>query len=189
MTESLLRSLKKGKTSEQLLASEVLMLTFIQFGVINSDVLAILSESRKILLDLIEDEKVEPEVRASCVKALGLGIYSANDPAADLLSVLDKFESIYANSYAKGDGSLRTFSPKIYDLHSSALSTWCLLLCSMPLAFVNKQSQKNIIHFQDFLKSPDVDLRIVAGETIAFLFELAQCDSHSVSFKKVTVLK
>lgn len=33
--------------------------------------------------------------------------------------------------------------------------------------------------FQDFLKSPDVDLRIVAGETIAFLYELALCDSHS----------
>ena len=32
---------------------------------------------------------------------------------------------------------------------------------------------------QDFLKSPDVDMRIVAGETIAFLFELAQCDSHT----------
>lgn len=29
------------------------------------------------------------------------------------------------------------------------------------------------------LKSQDVDLRIAAGETIALLFELAQCDPHS----------
>ena len=34
-------------------------------------------------------------------------------------------------------------------------------------------------HFQDFLKSPDVDLRIVSGETIALLFELATLDFHS----------
>lgn len=35
-------------------------------------------------------------------------------------------------------------------------------------------------HFQDLLKSSDVDLRIVAGETIAMLFDLSQCDSHAV---------
>jgi len=34
-------------------------------------------------------------------------------------------------------------------------------------------------HFQDFLNSPDVDLRIVSGETIALLFELATLDFHS----------
>jgi len=49
----------------------------------------------------------------------------------------------------------------------------------MPLHFVNKLAQKHIYHFQDFLKSPDVDMRITAGETVALLFELAQCDSHS----------
>ena len=33
-------------------------------------------------------------------------------------------------------------------------------------------------HFLDFLRSSDVDVRIVAGETIAFLFELERSDRH-----------
>ena len=41
-------------------------------------------------------------------------------------------------------------------------------------------NQRHVKSLQDFLKSPDVDMRIIAGETIAFLFELAQCDSHAV---------
>ena len=179
LCESLLKSLKKGKTAEQLLACDVLSLTFVQFGAINTDVVTILSESRKLLLELIEDEKAEPEVRAACCKTLGMGIYCTNENWSDSVPILDKFESIFSNSYAKGDGTLRTFAPKLYELHAAALSTWCLLLCSMPLHYVNKLSQKHIVHFQDFLKSSDVDLRITAGETIAFLFELAQCDSHS----------
>jgi len=35
-------------------------------------------------------------------------------------------------------------------------------------------------NFGDLLKSPDVDLRIVAGETIAFLYDLIQCESNVV---------
>lgn len=37
-----------------------------------------------------------------------------------------------------------------------------------------------ITKFQDFLQSQDVDLRIVAGETIALMFEIGNCDPHSV---------
>ena len=43
---------------------------------------------------------------------------------------------------------------------------------------------RHLKHLKEFLKSTDVDLRINAGETIAFLYELAQCDSHSVYFYK-----
>jgi hypothetical protein len=142
LTESLLRSIKKGKASEQLLATEVLMLSFLQFGIVNSDVIAILGDSRKLLLDTLDDEKVEPDVRAACIKALGLGIFCANETTTDSITVLEKLELIFANSYAKGDGSLRVYSPKVYELHAAALATWGLLLCSMPLHFVNKLSQK-----------------------------------------------
>lgn len=179
MTECLLKSLKKGKTTEQVLASDVLMLTLVQLGSNPPDTISILNESKQTLLELSEDEKVEPEVRAECVKALGLAVFVTNESSTDTVSILEKMESIFSQSYAKGDGTLRIHSPKMYELHTAALSTWCLLLCTMPLPFVNKLSQKHVSHFQDFLRSPDIDLRIVAGETIAFLFEIAQLDSHS----------
>lgn len=42
-----------------------------------------------------------------------------------------------------------------------------------------KLKLRHVKSFEDFLKSPDVDVRMVAGETLAFLYELALCDSHS----------
>lgn len=179
LTESLIKCLKRGKSSEQILAADVIMLTFIQLGYSSSEAIEFLNESKQTLIDLIDDEKVEPDVRAACAKTLGLALFVTNENSTDITGILEKLESLFSQSYAKGDGSIRTLPPKMYELHAAALSSWCLLLCILPLHVVNKLSQKHIKHFQDFLKSPDVDLRIVAGETIAFLFEMAQCDSHS----------
>jgi len=180
LTESLMKCLKRGKQSEQLLAADVIMLTFIQFGYLVSDAQAFLAEAKPTLVEFMDDEKQDPEVRAACAKVYGLGMFIANDNPLEIMSSLDKLETLFAISYAKGDGTLRTnVPPKIYELNSTALSVWCLLLCIMPLSYLNKIAQTHLKHFQDFLKSPDVELRIVAGETIALLFELAMLDSHS----------
>ena len=40
-------------------------------------------------------------------------------------------------------------------------------------------SHRHLPHLVDLLKSADVDLRIAAGETLALLCELAQCDAHA----------
>lgn len=175
----MIKSLKKGKSNEQILAANVLMLTLVQLGPSPTDTNAIFADSRQILTELIDDEKVDAEVRAECVKCLALAVFLINENSTDTISILEKFANIFSNSFAKGDGTLRTHSPKVYELHAAALSSWCFLLCTMPLHFVNKLSQKYVPHFQDFLRSPDIDLRIVAGETISFLHELAQLDSHS----------
>lgn len=179
ISESLLRCIKKGKSNEQVLACQCLQLTMIQFATVQSDAMSLLADSRPLLVELIDDDKLEPEVRAECIRTLGLALFITNENSNDTISVLDKLDALFAQSYAKGDGSLRLLTPKTYELHAAALSTWCLLLCVMPLPYVNKLAQKHVKSFQDFLKSPDVDLRIVAGETIAFLYELALCDSHS----------
>lgn len=177
LTDSLLKSLKRGKLNEQILAAEVIMLTFIQLGH-SADASDLLNESRSILIEIIEGEENEPDVRAVCTKCLGLAIFVTNENSTDTLAILDKFESLFSR-YVKGDGTLRLLTPKMYELQNASLSTWCLLLCILPLPLVNKIAQKHVKHFLEFLKSPDVDLRIIAGETIAFLFDLAQFDSHS----------
>lgn len=179
LSESLIKSLKRGKSNEQILAADVLMLTLVQLGNAPTETNAIFADSKQTLFDLIVDEKVDPEVRAECVKALALSVFIINENTTDTISILEKFETIFSNSFAKGDGTLRVFSPKVYELHTAALSSWCLLLCTMPLHYVNKLSQKYVVHFHDFLKSQDIDLRIVAGETISFLYELAQLEPHA----------
>lgn len=155
------------------------MLVLVQLGSSATDISEIFADSKQILIELIDDEKVDPEVRAECVKCLALAVFLLNERSTDTISILDKFANIFSNSFAKGDGTLRVFAPKVYELHASALSSWCFLLCTMPLYYVNKLSQKYVPNFQDLLRSPDSDLRIVAGETISFLYELAQLDSHS----------
>lgn len=179
LTESLLKSLKRGKMNEQILACDVMMLTFIQLGILSDEVASFLNESKQVLVELMEDEKVDAEVRAACARTYSLAVFITNEASYDIVAVLDKLEAIFKSSYAKGDGTLRTFTPKVYDLHSTALSSWSLLLCIMPLSYVTKATQKHLVNFIDLLKSQDVDLRIAAGETIALLFELAQCDPHS----------
>ncbi len=136
------KKLNKGKTNEQLLACDVIMLTFIQFGYLSTEMTAILNDSKQTFVEFIDDEKVDPEVRASCAKAYALAVFITNEASYDIAAVLDKLEALFASSYAKGDGTLRTFTPKVYDLHSTALSAWCLLLCLMPLSYVNKLAQK-----------------------------------------------
>ena len=118
------------------------MLTFIQIGLSGTDVMSFLNECKQLLIDLMEDDKVEPEVRTVCAKAYGLAMFIANDSSFDMAAVLEKLENLFSPSYAKGDGTLRVFTPNVYELHSTALSTWCLLLGIMPFSFVNKLSLK-----------------------------------------------
>ncbi len=141
MSESLIRCLKKGKSAEQLLAGDVLMLLFIQFGHLG-DTIELLNESKSVLTELIDDEKVDAKVRANCARALGLAVFVANDSSIDIKSILQKYESIFSNSFAKGDKTLRTFAPDVYELHAAALSSWCLLLLLVPTAFSNQLCQK-----------------------------------------------
>lgn len=179
LTEGLLRCLKRGKSAEQVLACDLINLTFIQIGILSQDVVQFLAESKQLLLELMEADTVDPQVRAACAKSYALAVFVANDPSYDNLGVLAKLEAIFSQSYAKGDGSIRTFTPKVYDLHSSALASWSLLLSIMPLSYVAKATQTHLLHFVDLLKSADVDLRIAAGETIALLFELSQCEPNA----------
>jgi hypothetical protein len=87
-----LKSLKRGKLNEQILAAEVIMLTFIQLGYSSSGSLDFLNESKAMLVDLIEDEKVDPEVRAACIRTLSLALFITNDNSTDTMTILEKFQ-------------------------------------------------------------------------------------------------
>lgn len=49
----------------------------------------------------------------------------------EVLNLMQQFESIFAGSYLKGDGSVPTISPDLATLHSAALSAWTLLFTLM----------------------------------------------------------
>ena len=138
----MLKSLKRGKSSEQLLACDVLTLTFLQLGIVSADVAASLHEARDTLEALLADERLAAEVRAACAKTLALALFVANDHSHDIVALLDTLEALFSRSYANGEGAIQVFAPSVYDLHATALSSWALLLCMLPLAFVSKATQK-----------------------------------------------
>ncbi|GFR93338.1 interferon-related developmental regulator 2 [Elysia marginata] len=55
-----------------------------------------------------------------------------------------------------------------------ALSAWCLLLTVTPGYAVNTHVKNHLGPLQDLLRSSDVNLRMMAGEAVALLFELAR---------------
>ena len=138
----MLKSLKRGKSSEQLLACDVLALTFLQLGIVAADVAASLQEARDTLETLLADERLEAEVRAACAKTLALALFVANDHSHDIAATLDTLEALFSRAHANGDAATQVFAPSVCDLHATALSYWALLLCMMPLAFVSKATQK-----------------------------------------------
>jgi hypothetical protein len=127
------------------------------------------------LLTAALDKSVSFDARAKCCTALGLLSFIGSDDIGDLIQLMQTFETIFSGSYMKGDQSPSSASVDAGILHSSALSAWGLLLTLIPPAhFVTAMSQKvqpTIQNLMGMLKSPHLDVRIVAGETIALVLE------------------
>ncbi|OPL29755.1 hypothetical protein AM593_05310, partial [Mytilus galloprovincialis] len=83
-------------------------------------------------------------------------------------------ENIFKGSYRKGDKSVPSHPQQISRLHADALSAWSLLISIAPTFSVQKKIEMHLSRLSDLLESADVELRIVAGETIALLYELAR---------------
>jgi len=179
LTDLIVHCLKKGKShSEQLLAAEALAMFFTQFGN-STDGEAYLTDIRETLITFIKDEKLAPELREMCIKAFGAGIFMVSENIADAQDTMGLLESIFVGSYKKGDGSIRILTNELYQLHTTALSVWSLLLSTMSTSYVNSITKKYLSKFQDFLESPSVDLRIEAGETLAMFYEFGLEDDNS----------
>ena len=115
---------------------------------------------------------------------------------------MQSLERIFRASYLKGDGSRPSHGPEVSSMHASALMSWSLLLSVAPAHVVSDYLKRlyfvstNIIFENDsinalmynqfshlhklpqLLESPNVDLRVAAGETIALFYELSRSNSQ-----------
>uniref|UniRef100_A0A8C6ZHE8 Interferon related developmental regulator 2 n=1 Tax=Nothoprocta perdicaria TaxID=30464 RepID=A0A8C6ZHE8_NOTPE len=166
LADSLERCLRKGKGEEQALAGAVLTLLCLQMG---SGVEAeqLFRSLRPLLVSILTDGAASPVARQSCAAALGMCCYVA----ADLVSCLACLEGIFTGP-GVGDGS--SMSTQHTALHCSALQSWSLLLTICPASHVKRILDNHWLKLPLLLSSNSMALRIVAGETIALLFELSQ---------------
>jgi hypothetical protein len=187
------RSIKrKGEElgSAALLSSAV----FITLGASN-ETDAIFRDLQSHLTSALTDNSVSPAIRSKCAVALGLGCFITSNGLDSIESVMDLLQSIFAASYFKGNGAIPNHTIEISALHSSSLYAWTLLLTIQSPSTALRLAEKYIKKIAELLDSPDVELRIAAGECIAVLHEISresdddfECDEMDLLCEKLRML-
>ncbi|XP_041281748.1 interferon-related developmental regulator 2 isoform X2 [Onychostruthus taczanowskii] len=170
LTDSLEKCLKKGKGEEQALAGTVLTLLCLQMGS-GPEGEEVFRSLKPLLVSVLTDSTASPSARQSCATALGMCCYIAAADLEDLVSCLSCLEGIFSPANTGEGGS----APAQHGpLHCSALQSWSLLLTICPPSHLRSILENRWLQLPPLLTSSSVALRILAGETIALLFELAQ---------------
>ncbi|KAK4815052.1 hypothetical protein QYF61_015336 [Mycteria americana] len=170
LTDSLEKCLKKGKGEEQALAGTVLTLLCLQMGS-GPEGEEVFRSLKPLLISVLTDSMASPGARQSCATALGMCCYIAAADLEDLVSCLSCLEAIFSPPSAGEGGS----APAQHGpLHCSALQSWSLLLTICPPSHIKSVLDNRWLKLPPLLSSSSVALRILAGETIALVFELAQ---------------
>ncbi|KAM6062392.1 interferon-related developmental regulator 2 isoform 2-T2 [Chlamydotis macqueenii] len=153
LADSLEKCLKKGKGEEQALAGTVLTLLCLQMGS-GPEGEEVFRSLKPLLVSILTDSAASPSARQS-----------------DLVSCLSCLEGIFSpHSTDEGGSAPAQHSP----LHCSALQSWSLLLTICPPSHIKSVLNNRWLKLPPLLSSSSVALRILAGETIALVFELAQ---------------
>ncbi|RWS15151.1 interferon-related developmental regulator 1-like isoform X1 [Dinothrombium tinctorium] len=187
ITDILERSLKRGKGEEQGVAAILSTVVCITLGP-GMETDSIFKEIENHLLVAMLDPSALPSNRSKCSAALGLCCFIAGIGAESIDSIMDALHSVFSASFYKGNGVPPVHNPEITALHSSALLAWTLLLTIQSASLVLRLAEKHMKRVIELLDSPDVDLRIAAGEAIAVLHEISRECDEDFEFDKMEIL-
>ncbi|XP_019544632.1 interferon-related developmental regulator 2 [Aedes albopictus] len=185
LMDAIEKSVKKGKGAEQAWAARIIPLLVIQLEGAQ-EINGMMNVLKPVLLATAQDGAASYDARAKCCMALGLLNFLGTDDIGDLLPLMKNFEGIFSGSYLKGDNTPSTANADAAALHSAALSAWALLLTLIPsgdlVSLVNSNNQMipSISKLVGMLQSPHLDVRMIAGETIALILESGR--SHDDTF-------
>lgn len=171
LSSALEKCIRKGKSEEQCLAAILVAAVSIQIGTIEGSE-EIFNNFKSVLVPVMLDKSASVRARAKCCEALGVYCFVAAAEMSDVIECMKKLETIFQNSYFKGDGNLPSVSPEVCELHNSALLAWGLLLSVCDWSSADVLVKSSLPKMLALLQSSDVDLRITAGETIALFYEI-----------------
>uniref|UniRef100_A0A182SKY9 Interferon-related developmental regulator N-terminal domain-containing protein n=1 Tax=Anopheles maculatus TaxID=74869 RepID=A0A182SKY9_9DIPT len=175
------KSLRRGKGVEQSWAARIIPLLVIQIEALE-DIGELVTVLKPVLLSTAQDGSAAYDARAKCCAALGLLCFVGVDDLGEILPLMKVLQSIFAGSYLKGDNSPSGASNDAGALHSAALSAWSLLLTLLPpgefVALMGGGAGTGVVpsvrNLVGMLQSPILEVRMVAGETLALMFELGR---------------
>ncbi|XP_050069778.1 interferon-related developmental regulator 2 [Anopheles maculipalpis] len=175
------KSLRRGKGVEQSWAARIIPLLVIQIEALE-DIGELVTVLKPALLSTAQDGSAAYDARAKCCAALGLLCFVGVDDLGEILPLMKVLQSIFAGSFLKGDNSPSGASNDAGALHSAALSAWALLLTLLPpgefVALMGGGAGTGIVpsvrNLVGMLQSPILEVRMVAGETLALMYELGR---------------
>ncbi|KAF5394660.1 Interferon developmental regulator [Paragonimus heterotremus] len=162
--------LKKGKAQDQTLATECLSIFCLQFDTNN-----IAEHFLRFLpiLDTVLRDSSEPcSFRTACATALS--VFQLLAGHCDFVSPKDlmkSFEFVFKGSCLKGDGKAPVLEPHVSLMHLAALRAWGLIYTFLAPYDVSSVGQAMIPTLISLLRGNNVDMRILAGETAALIYE------------------
>ncbi|XP_019398940.1 PREDICTED: interferon-related developmental regulator 1 isoform X1 [Crocodylus porosus] len=173
LTDSIERCIKKGKSDEQCAAAGLACLLCVQLGSgIESE--EIFKTLAPVLKKIISDGTANIQTRRACITCLGICCFIVTEDITELYLTMECLENIFTKSYQRERDTNGISSTHSMMLHISALFTWTLLLTICPVSEVKKKLEMHLHKLPSLLSCDDVNMRIVAGETLALLFELAR---------------
>lgn len=173
------KAIKKGKGEEQGVAANLSSIIAVTLG-LSDDSEFIFKDMTSTLMTALTDTTISPSVRAKCATALGVNLFIHGDSRASeggdiVKSTMEALAGNFSGSYLKGNGAIPTnLSPATTNMHAAALTSWALLLTISSTSAVYHFAETLGPKVSEILESPDVELRIVAGETLALLYEICR---------------
>lgn len=166
------RSVKKGKGEEQGSAALLSSVVASTLGP-GTETEMLFKDLTGLLLATLSDLSASLPVRSKCATAVGVNCFVHGEE--DMASVTDALLALFSGSFMKGNGALPTnLAPAAMAAHASALMSWSLLLTVQTHGAVVALTEKYGTRISELLESPDLELRIAAGETLAVMYEVCQ---------------
>lgn len=163
------RSVKKGKGGEVVLAARMAVLLALQLP----DCDTVYSELRSLLTTILADRTSAATSRAAAANSLAGLTFLGGGEIAAVVQCMDSLEDVFSGSFMRKDGVVPGVSAETASLHAAALSAWGLLLSLLSSGEVARRAGKWVANMTGLLHSPEVELRITAGENIALILEFA----------------
>lgn len=163
------RALKKGKGTESTAAARLALILAMQLD----DCEELYKDLRGTLVQSLTDPTEQPAVRSAVAAALAGLCFVGGGEMAEVVNTMATMEAIFTQSCPRHDGTVPSFSPEVLSLHTSCLSGWALLSTLLSPGQLFESVGRRVALMSGLFASPDLELRIAAGETTALLLENA----------------
>jgi len=157
------KSIRKGATEDRVLCCYISTLFCIQLG--RRESAEVFATLKPILLPMIQDSLLPSSLRASAALALGLTCFVGADKTEDIVDCLSALKRVFCQKVPVDSTT--------HIVHGNALVAWGLLLTFATEFDIPEQIDDVVAVFCKIIERGDLNLRILAGETAALVFEVA----------------